>query len=115
MNGGIGMSPLGAVAGRSDVRRLQSSGTTSPEGLLDDNDPTNITTGQQQNQHQQQHITRIRLVQFQKNTDEPMVSYVYCDNKSKKIFPVLCLVLSPNIFLMVVPILLRYWKLYVYI
>lgn len=114
MNGGIGMSPLGAVAGRSDVRRLQSSGTTSPEGLLDDNDPTNITTGQQQNQ-QQQHITRIRLVQFQKNTDEPMVSYVYCDNKSKKIFPVLCLVLSPNIFLMVVPILLRYWKLYVYI
>ncbi|XP_022644859.1 peripheral plasma membrane protein CASK-like isoform X3 [Varroa destructor] len=71
MNGGIGMSPLGAVAGRSDVRRLQSSGTTSPEGLLDDNDPTNITTGQQQNQ-QQQHITRIRLVQFQKNTDEPM-------------------------------------------
>ncbi|XP_022701250.1 peripheral plasma membrane protein CASK-like isoform X3 [Varroa jacobsoni] len=73
MNGGIGMSPLGAVAGRSDVRRLQSSGTTSPEGLLDDNDPTNITTGQQQNQQQQQqHITRIRLVQFQKNTDEPM-------------------------------------------
>lgn len=44
----------GSIGG-TDVRRLRyDSGAASPDGVLDE------------------HITRIRLVQFQKNTDEPM-------------------------------------------